>query len=246
MWYAQLANPLALWLASPVRLLSDYFPRMATPVASLSGKESEAGSVRTTRGSTSSGDSDGGSTNGSVDSKSTQVETSSMASSSNTSTSSCNVFERVGLIRPRAVEPAGVATLMGDTSTSDTTLAVDSSSSGKLSTLGSSCQPDPFTMETPRTGAQLGRGKFGSIRKLGTKLRKSVSLRRPRSASLNVGSRMDASPQCSPLRQQVLSGERPRASRTSTRSFSASMSLPHALDVGILNQSSRKWEYGLP
>lgn len=126
------------------------------------------------------------------------------------------------------------------------TFTGDNCSGGRTSTssLGSPWQ-DPFTMDTPRAGAQLSRGKFGSIRKLGTRLRKSVSLRRSRSASLDIGTRRNASLQPSPLRQQVLTSERPASSRASSGSLSTSVSLPYGLGVDV-NQSALGWEYGLP
>ena len=104
---------------------------------------------------------------------------------------------------------------------SDISSAGDSSG-GHTSSSGSSWVDPP----TPRSGVRLGRGKFGSIRKLGTKLRKRVSLRRPRSASMNGGPKKDASFQPSPLGQQVRRGGRPAPSRASSGSLSASMSLP--------------------
>ena len=129
---------------------------------------------------------------------------------------------------------------------SDTTFTGDNCSGGRTSTssLGSPWL-DPFTMDTPRAGAQLGRGKFGSIRKLGTRLRKNVSLRRSRSASLDVGTRRNASLQPSPLRQQALTSERPASSRASSGNLSTSVSLPYGLGVDV-NQSALGWEYGLP
>lgn len=120
--------------------------------------------------------------------------------------------------------------------TSNVSLACDSSG-GRVSSLGSPWM-SPFT-DTPRAGARLSRGKIGSIRKLGMKLRKRVSLRRPRSASLDVGARRDANFHPRPLGQQVLTGGRLAAPNASSRSMSASMSLPYAVRA---DRSTLEWD----
>ena len=135
--------------------------------------------------------------------------------------------------------------LSGDAT--DVTSTTDDCSGGRASTssLGSPWL-DSCAVDTPRVGAQLNRRKFGSLRKLGTKLRKSVSLRHSRSVSLDVGAQGDESLQSSPLRQQVLARKRTAASRAGTGNLSASMSLPHGLGVDMDDQSSFGWECRLP
>ncbi|KAH9828687.1 uncharacterized protein C8Q71DRAFT_792988 [Rhodofomes roseus] len=97
---------------------------------------------------------------------------------------------------------------------------------------------DTFNMETPRVGMQLTKGKFGSLRRLGNKLRKSVSLRH-RSASLSIDG------QQSPRVSTNLGGTPLRPVATRSRSRSLSSSLPTALGLEIGNEGLA-WEYSLP
>ena len=298
MWYAQLASQLA-WVATPVRMLSDYLP-------SGSEQDTDAGSCEpeTTAASTSSSHLD--SEHGSLDSSSTKVESIPVVASSgnlldNSNTTHRRVAGTVAMTRPpsecpprsigptrtlinrlptylrdadgrplnslpgiiftqRYVNPLSTAFGLninlrrehGGRTSEATSLSSDTSkasltrdNSGDRTSTSSLGSPwiDPFTTDTPRAEARLSRGKFGSIRKLGTRLRKSVSLRRPRSMSLDVGAQRDTNLQTSPLSQQVLTGERPEASRANSGSLSASMSLPYVVGV---DQSALGWDCRLP
>ncbi|KZT73279.1 hypothetical protein DAEQUDRAFT_721869 [Daedalea quercina L-15889] len=131
----------------------------------------------------------------------------------------------------------------GETSTSASSDSGPSSGQGSTATLGDPSQ-DSFGVDTPRVGAQLTSGKIGSLRRLGTKIRKSVSLR-SRSASLNIDGRRGARFRPSPLGSPQRVVMRPGVSRSRSRSLSSSLSLPYGLGVEI-NASELGWEYSLP